>query len=65
MVNNLPGLINIHTVRHLWHAGTGTDGPPEWDRLQLVKSELAKLGLANETEKIYNETSLRVDKIWE
>mgnify|MGYP001200243037 FL=1 len=65
MLNNLPGLINIHTVRHLWHSGTGTDGPPEWDRLQLVKNELVRLGLSNEIEKIYNKASLQVNKIWE
>ena len=33
--------------------------------LQLVKNELVSLGLSNEIEKIYNEASLRVDKIWE
>lgn len=41
----LPAFINIHTVRHLWHNGTGCDGPPEWDRFTLVKKELSKIGL--------------------
>jgi hypothetical protein len=42
----LPAFVNIRTVRVLWHAGTGQDGPPEWDRYQLVKDEMAALGCA-------------------
>jgi pyruvate dehydrogenase E1 component alpha subunit len=42
----LPAFVNIRTVRVLWHAGTGQDGPPEWDRYQLVKDEMACLGCA-------------------
>ena len=40
----LPAFVNIRTVRVLWHAGTGNDGPPEWDRYQLVRDEMASLG---------------------
>jgi acetoin:2,6-dichlorophenolindophenol oxidoreductase subunit alpha len=40
----LPAFVNIRTVRVLWHAGTGNDGPPEWDRYQLVRDEMAGLG---------------------
>jgi acetoin:2,6-dichlorophenolindophenol oxidoreductase subunit alpha len=65
MKNNLPGFINIQTVRNLWHSGTGTDGPPEWDRYQLVKSEMVRLGLQAEIEKIEKETTLQAEKIWE
>jgi hypothetical protein len=32
----------------LWHAGTGQDGPPEWDRYQLVKDEMARLGYSTD-----------------
>ena len=42
---NLPAFMNIHTVRNLWHAGTGCDGPPEWDRYHLIREELNRLGL--------------------
>ena len=42
----MPAFVNIRTVRVLWHAGTGQDGPPAWDRYQLVKEEMARLGCA-------------------
>ncbi len=64
MKNDLPGFINIQTVRNLWHSGTGTDGPPEWDRYQLVKKEMARLGLQAEVEKIEKETALQAEQIW-
>jgi TPP-dependent pyruvate/acetoin dehydrogenase alpha subunit len=44
-MDRLPFLINIRTCRHLWHAGAGTDGPPEWNRFELFKERLAVLGL--------------------
>ena len=31
---NEPCLIDIECCRHLWHAGAGTDGPPQWDTLK-------------------------------
>ena len=65
LVKDLPAFINIRTVRHLWHAGTGSDGVPEWDRYELVKQEMEKLGLAQEVKKIEEETSLKAAKIWE
>jgi acetoin:2,6-dichlorophenolindophenol oxidoreductase subunit alpha len=65
MKDNLPGFINIQTVRNLWHSGTGTDGPPEWDRYKLIKSEMARLGLQAEVEKIEKETALQAKQIWE
>ena len=64
MKNNLPGFINIQTVRNLWHSGTGTDGPPEWDRYQLVKNEMALLGLEKEVEQIETETAFQAEQIW-
>lgn len=65
MKKNLPGFINIQTVRNLWHSGTGTDGPPEWDRYQLVKNEMALLGLEKEVEKIETETAFQAEQLWE
>jgi len=65
MKRDLPAFINIQTVRNLWHSGTGTDGPPEWDRYQLVKKELVHLGLQAEVEQIETETALQAEKLWE
>lgn len=30
---NRPALLESHVCRHLWHAGSGNDGPPRWDSL--------------------------------
>lgn len=65
MSKNLPGFINIRTVRQYWHAGTGIDGKPEWDRYQLVKEEMGRLGLANAVGEIEKETLLRSEALWE
>ncbi len=61
----LPAFINIRTCRHLWHAGTGKDGEPEWNRFELIKEELRKLGLAAQAEEIENKASEEVRRIWE
>lgn len=60
----LPALINIQTVRHLWHFGTGVDGPPEWDRMAIVKEELRALGLAADIDRIERETKQSIDELW-
>lgn len=44
-MDHLPFVMNIRTCRHLWHAGAGTDGPPEWNRFDLFRERLAVLGL--------------------
>jgi len=43
-LDRLPAFINIRTCRHRWHNGTGTDGPPEWDRFAMIKEKIACLG---------------------
>jgi len=43
--DRLPAFINIRTCRHRWHAGTGTDGKPEWDRFAMIKEEMEILKL--------------------
>ncbi len=63
--NQLPAFMNIHTSRLLWHAGTGTDGPPDWDRFSLTKKEMNKLGLMKQVSEIEIETKKYVDKIWQ
>jgi len=60
----LPAFLNIRTCRELWHAGSGCDGPPEWNRYELVKKEMAVLGLEKEANKIEKETENFVDSIW-
>jgi len=61
----LPALINIHTCRELWHAGTGADGPPEWNRFELVKQELRKLGLETEAEAVEDGIKKSIEELWE
>lgn len=63
--NALPAFLNIHTSRVLWHAGTGQDNEPEWDRFSLVKQELSNLGLGEESQKIEKEAQEYTAKIWE
>jgi len=63
--NQLPAFINIHTSRILWHAGTGNDGPPDWDRFALVKDEMNKLGLAKQAAVIEISTKKFVDELWQ
>ena len=65
MSQNLPGFINIRTVRVQWHAGFGNDGAPEWDRYELICAELKKLGLAAEMQKIDQENAEQAFRIWE
>jgi len=62
--NDLPAFINVRTCRELWHAGTGCDGPPEWNRYKLVKKEMATLGLEKEVETIEKTTQEYIDSIW-
>lgn len=61
----LPAFINVHTVRHWWHSGTGTDGPPEWDRFSMVKDELAGFGFSNEIQIIEEEAKKETESLWE
>ena len=62
---SLPAFLNIHTARAGWHAGTGSDGPPEWDRFMLIKNEIEKIGLAEEATKIEEQVKKEVREIWE
>ncbi len=62
---NLPAFINIYTCRIYWHNSIGIDGPPEWDRLQIVKGDLKKLGLSRQSEKIENEIKRTMKELWD
>ena len=61
---SLPALMNIHTCRELWHAGTGKDGEPEWNRFEIVKQELNNMGFGTEAEIIEKITKKLIDEMW-
>lgn len=60
----LPALINIRTCRGLWHAGSGCDGPPEWDRFSLIKHTMRTLGLERDARAIESDTERTVQDVW-
>lgn len=60
----LPALINIRTCRGLWHAGSGCDGPPEWDRFALIKDTMKTLGLEQDALAIESNTERTVRNLW-
>ena len=62
---DLPAFMNIRTCRHLWHAGAGCDGPPEWNRLELFKSRLDELGWHTQCTQIEKEVQEQVLEIWQ
>lgn len=37
---SLPALINIKCCRVLWHAGSGQDSEPKWNRYEMLKDEI-------------------------
>lgn len=41
--SRLPALLNIKTCRHLWHAGSGQDGQPQWDRYAEMKTNCSAM----------------------
>lgn len=60
----LPAFINIRTCRGLWHAGTGCDGHPEWDRFALMKETMRALGLEKKMAAIESDTERIVQDLW-
>jgi TPP-dependent pyruvate/acetoin dehydrogenase alpha subunit len=65
MLTELPAFLNVRTCRNLWHAGTGRDGAPEWDRFALITETLERLGLAAEAARIGEEARQRAARIWD
>ena len=61
----LPAFMNVHTVRHLWHTGTGVDGPPEWNRYEMVRAELLRLGYERDVVRIENAAEATTAKTWD
>lgn len=62
---HLPAFMNIQVCRELWHAGTGCDGPPEWNRFEMIKKELSRLSLDKEAGEIERETMNYVHGVWD
>lgn len=60
----LPAFINIRTCRHRWHAGTGTDGEPEWNRFELIQDALRALGLESRARAIEEESRQWAQELW-
>ena len=61
-----PGFMNIHTVRLFWHAGTGMDGEPEWDRYAIIVDKLKMLGISeNELDAIDCINKETAENIWQ
>jgi acetoin:2,6-dichlorophenolindophenol oxidoreductase subunit alpha len=58
----LPALINIRTCRDIWHAGTGHDGLPEWNRFELIKQKLNNLNYNFEL--IESEEKAKMEALW-
>lgn len=65
LTRTLPAFINIHTCRARWHVGAGTDGPPEWDRFEMVKAQLQELGLADDGDAVEAETRENMRILWQ
>lgn len=60
-----PAFINCYVNRNYWHAGTGVDGPPDWDRLAMVRKQLVATGLETEVVSIENEAEKEMRQVWE
>lgn len=62
--DQMPALMNVYTCRSNWHVGVGTDGPPEWDRYDLVKNDLKNRGLENAVAKIEEKNKSFMEDLW-
>jgi hypothetical protein len=60
-----PALMNVQTCRNLWHAGIGNDGPPEWNRFEITKDAMIKIGLGDQAIKIEEQATAEIGKLWE
>lgn len=63
-VPQLPCFLNIRTCRQLWHAGTGSDGPPEWNRYELFKAALAGQAGLDQVQQIEQAARERASSLW-
>jgi len=64
LVSRLPAFLNVRTCRQLWHAGTGHDGAPEWNRYELFKSALTDVVERERVEGAEREAMSRASRLW-
>ncbi len=64
LTNQLPAFMNCFVCRERWHVGVGCDGPPEWQRFELVRSEPLTLGHQETVEAIENEVREEMGRLW-
>jgi len=58
----LPGLININTCRHLWHAGSGCDGLPKYNRFEEITEKFRQYINVNS---ILKQTKTEMFQLWQ
>lgn len=63
--SQLPAFLNVRTCRHLWHAGTGNDGAPEWNRYELFKEALAETVGRERVPRIEQDAQHEARSVWE
>lgn len=64
-IKSLPYYMNVMVCRRQWHAGAGNDGPPEWDRHELVLERMHDLHFDKKAKEIDDEMKSYVEKTWE
>lgn len=65
LAKQLPAYLNIRTCRQLWHAGAGCDGPPEWNRFELIQAELDHLNLRKQRLQIETDAEKATEALWQ
>ena len=64
LTQSLPAFINCYVCRNYWHVGIGIDDVPEWDRYQMVKDELIRLGHGEPVQEIEGKIRNDMEKLW-
>jgi pyruvate dehydrogenase E1 component alpha subunit len=64
LIKRLPAFINCRVCRGYWHAGIGMDGPPEWDRYEIVRQELIRQGMKQQTQNIELSVRNEMEQLW-
>lgn len=62
--DRLPALINVRVCRNYWHAGTGVDEPPAWDRYRMLEEQLVQMGLKTQIRQIQRTSLEKMEDVW-
>lgn len=65
LTQSLPAFINCYVCRNYWHVGVGIDDVPEWDRYQMVKDELIRLGHGEAVQEIERKIRNDMENLWD